>query len=160
MTFDEAAVSQWLADTAQKSAKLYAKLVKAGLAPALAITEPKAEPEPVPAPTIKQWTDQYIQGHPGKARTIELLEVTARSLCHMFGNDKRIDTFNAGDAETYRKWLQTKGNERKGYKSGLAPNTVRRTIGRTKQFFTAAIKHELISRNPFADELRCLPWIV
>jgi len=146
----EPAVSQWLADTAQKSAKLYAKLVKAGLAPPLAITEPEAEPKL--APTIRQWTDQYIQKHPGKTRTIELLQITARSLCHKFGNEKRIDSFTAGDAETYRKWLQTNGNERKGYKTGLAQNTVRRTIGRAKQFFTAVVKHELISRNPFADE--------
>ncbi len=81
-----------------------------------------------------------------------MLEITARSLCWKFGQDKRIDTFNAGDAETYRKWLQTNGNERKRYKVGLAPNTVRRTIGRCKQFFGLALKHELIRRNPFSDE--------
>lgn len=78
--------------------------------------------------------------------------VTARSLCHKFGDDKRIDNFNAGDAETYRKWLQTNGNERNKYKIGLASNTVRRTIGRCKQFFGSAVKHELITRNPFVDE--------
>jgi integrase len=81
-----------------------------------------------------------------------LLNQTARSLCYKFGDDKRIDTFTAGDAETYRKWLQSHGNERKKYKTGLAKNTVRRMIGRSKQFFKAAMKHEIIHRNPFENE--------
>jgi integrase len=34
----------------------------------------------------------------------------------------------------------------------LAKGTVRRRIGRAKQFFKAAIKHEIIDRNPFSDE--------
>ncbi|MGB0600423.1 MAG: tyrosine-type recombinase/integrase [Rubripirellula sp.] len=140
-------VAQWLSDLPMK---LYAKLVKKGLAAPRQADEP--EPEPDLPPTIKQWTGDYIKSHPGKPRTIELLEVTARSLCFKFGDDKRIDTFNAGDAETYRKWLQSNGNERKKYKVGLAPNTVRRTTGRCKQFFGSAVKHELIARNPFSEE--------
>ena len=150
----EPAVSQWLADIAQRSQKLYAKLVKAGLASPIQADEPEpvAEPEADPIPTIKEWTDRYIKEHPGKDGTIEQLEITARSLCKKFGDDKRIDTFTAGDAESYRKWLQTKGNERKKYKTGLATGTVRRRIGRSKQFFNAAIKHELIDKNPFAGE--------
>jgi integrase len=143
-------VAQWLAKLAENSGILYAKLVKKGLAQPLRAAEPAAEPDL--APTIRKWCDDYIAAHPGADRTIELLTVTARSLCHKFGDDKRIDTFNAGDAETYRKWLQTNGNERKKYKAGLALNTVRRTIGRCKQFFGSAVKHQLISRNPFDGE--------
>ncbi|EMI55831.1 tyrosine-type recombinase/integrase [Rhodopirellula sallentina] len=140
-------VAQWLADLPEK---LYAKFVKKGLAAPRKVAEP--EPEPDLVPTIRKWCDDYIADHPGSPRTIELLTVTARSLCHKFGDDKRIDTFTAGDAETYRKWLQTNGNERKKYETGLALNTVRRTIGRCKQFFGSAVKHELISRNPFEGE--------
>ena len=140
-------VAQWLADL---PTKLYSKLVKKGLAAPRQADELEAKLDS--PPTIKQWTDEYIRSHPGKPRTIELLEVTARSLCYKFGDDKRIDTFNAGDAETYRKWLQTNGHERKKYKAGLALNTVRRTIGRCKQFFGSAVKNELITRNPFEGE--------
>ncbi|WP_147871992.1 tyrosine-type recombinase/integrase [Stieleria maiorica] len=142
-------VAQWLADLPEK---LHNKLVKAGLAAPRVQPEPEPKPEPDLAPTLKQWTDNYIENHPGKPGTIEQLEITARSLCKRFGDDRRIDDINAGDAEDYRKWLQTKGNERKKYKTGLAEGTVRRRIGRTKQFFNAAIKHQIIDRNPFADE--------
>lgn len=142
-------VSEWIATRPEK---LHSKLVKAGLASPRAQPEPEPQPEPEQAPTLKEWTDQYIENHPGKASTINLLEVTARSLRKHFGDDKPIDSFTAGDAENFRKWLQTKGNERRGYKSGLAANTVRRRLGRTKQFFNFAIKHELITRNPFAGE--------
>lgn len=84
--------------------------------------------------------------------TIEQLEITARSLCKKFGEEKRIDQITPGDAEDYRKWLQKAGNERKKYKTGLAQGTVRRRVGRSKQFFNAAIKHKIITDNPFADE--------
>ncbi|WP_160167317.1 tyrosine-type recombinase/integrase [Rhodopirellula sp. SWK7] len=140
-------VSQWLADL---PAKLYAKLVKKGLAAPRQTAEP--EPEVALAPTLKKWTDDYIKKHSGAPRTIVLLEQTARSLRHKFGDSKRIDTFTAGDAETFRKWLESSGNQRRDYKTGLAPNTVRRIIGRCKQFFGSAVKNEVLTRNPFAGE--------
>ncbi|WP_236622168.1 tyrosine-type recombinase/integrase [Novipirellula maiorica] len=140
-------MTEWLADLPDK---LYRKLVKKGLAPPRIVAVP--EPEPDLAPTIKQWTDDYIKKHPGKPSTIEQLKITARSLCRKFGDDRRIDAINAGDAEDYRKWLQTEGNERRKFKFPLAEGTVRRRIGRSKQFFKAAIKHQIITQNPFADE--------
>lgn len=142
-------VSQWLAGL---PVKMYAKFVKKRLAPKRLEDQVCASPEPVLAPTVKEWTTQYIAKHPGKDSTIEQLEITARSLRKHFGEDRRIDTINAGDAEDFRKWLQTRGNERKAYETGLAEGTVRRRIGRSKQFFNSAIKHELITRNPFAGE--------
>ena len=45
-----------------------------------------------------------------------------------------------GDAQDFRLYLIGRG---------LAENTVRWAIGRARQFFTAAIKHGLIDRNPF-----------
>ncbi|WP_145207226.1 phage integrase SAM-like domain-containing protein [Stieleria magnilauensis] len=143
-------VAEWVASLPDT---FHSKLVKHGL------TAPRTPAEPADddahatsAPTIKDWTDNYVKNHSAKDGTIEQLEITARSICRRFGDDKRIDTFTAGDAEDFRKWLETKGNERKKYKVGLAKNTVRRRIGRTKQFFGAAVKHELISRNPFEGE--------
>lgn len=143
-------VAQWLAKLAESSGKLYAKLVKKGLAAPRQAAEP--EPEPELSPTIRKWCDDYIKNHPGACGTIQQLEIAARSLCRKLGDDRRINEVNAGDAEDYRKWLQTKGNEEKKYKAGLAQETVRRRIGRAKQFFNAAIKHEIIARNPFAGE--------
>ncbi|WP_404307628.1 hypothetical protein [Neorhodopirellula lusitana] len=105
-----------------------------------------------PGRTCSQIATNFIGNHPGADGTIEHLGITARSLRKKFGDDKCIDTFNAGDAEDNRKWLQTKGNERKKYKAGLAMGNVRRRIGRAKPFFNAAIKHKIIVENPFADE--------
>jgi integrase len=143
-------VAQWLADLPDT---LYSKLSKAGLAPERLPSEPEPEPEPEPQlPTVKQWTDQYIGKHSVKPSTLEQLEITARSLVKFFGTDRTIDSITAGDAEDYRRWLEKSGNERRKYKTGLAKNTARRRIGRAKQFFQSAVKHELLDRNPFADE--------
>jgi len=142
-------VSEWVGKLAEP---FHNKLVRLGLVAARQVVEPEVAPEPVRAPTIKDWTDRYVEKHSGKAGTVEQLEITARSLCHFLGADRCIDDVTAGDAEDFRKWLQTKGNERKKYSCGLADNTVRRRIGRSKQFFNAAVKHELIGRNPFAGE--------
>ena len=50
----EPAVSQWLADLASRSGKLYAKLVKAGLASPQQAEEPSPESEVKLAPTLKE----------------------------------------------------------------------------------------------------------
>ena len=142
-------VAEWLASL---SDKLYEKLVKHGLA-VPRVDSQEAVESLQQAPTIKEWTDDYIRQHPGKESTLMLLEVSARSLCTYFGPDQRLSEFTCGDAENYRKWLQMKGNERKEFKTGLKPNTVRRRIGRAKQFFRAAVKNGLIDRNPFEDEV-------
>jgi integrase len=142
-------VSEWLAKLPEK---LHSKLVRLDLVSPRQVLEPEPAPVDGLVPTIKAWTDQYIAKHAAKASTVEQLEIAARSLCKHLGDDRRIDAVTAGDAEDYRKWLLTKGNERKGYTCGLAANTVRRRIGRSKQFFKAAIKHELLTRNPFEDE--------
>jgi integrase len=144
-------VAQWLADLPDT---LYGKLTKAGLAPPRQpAPAPEPEPEPEPQlPTVEQWTEKYLSKHAVKAGTLEQLEITARSLVKFFGTDRRIDQITAGDAEDYRRWLEKTGNERQKYRTGLAKNTTRRRIGRAKQFFQSAVKHELIPQNPFADE--------
>ncbi|MDF1844334.1 MAG: phage integrase SAM-like domain-containing protein [Rubripirellula sp.] len=140
----DSVVSQWVADLPDK---LHAKLVKFGLA-----AERISEADD-PMPTLRTFTDQYVADHPGKDGTKEQLEITARSLCKKFGGETPMDQITAGDAEAYRKWLETTGNERRGYSCGLAKNTVRRRIGRSKQFFGYAVKLKLIAENPFADEI-------
>lgn len=143
-------VAQWLADLPDT---LYSKLAKAGLAPDRLPPEPEpVEPDPEPLPTLAKWTADYLGKHSVKPGTLEQLEIAARSLTKFFGPERRIDQVTAGDAEDYRRWLEKNGNERQQYETGLAKNTVRRRIGRAKQFFTSAVKHEILTRNPFAGE--------
>ncbi|MCA9190600.1 MAG: site-specific integrase [Planctomycetales bacterium] len=139
----DVAVAHWIAGL---SDKLHSKLVKLDLVPAREPSEPQAElaaADAVQMPTIKHWTNSYIEQHPGKERTILNLKQSAKNLCTYFKPDKALDSFTAGDAERFRKWLQGKG---------LAENTVRCRIRRAKQFFNAAMKDELLERNPFAAE--------
>lgn len=143
-------VAQWLADLPDT---LYCKLVKNGLAPPRLPAEPEPEPEPQPTlPTVLQWTTQYLEKHSAKPGTTEQLEITARSLAKFLGPDRTIDSITAGDAEDFRRWMEKFGNERKSYSTGLAKNTIRRRIGRSKQFFRSAVRHKLLPSNPFADE--------
>lgn len=140
-------VAEWIAALPDK---LHSKLSKAGLVPARKAAEPA--PEPVLLPTLQEWTDSYLKKHAGKHGTIRQLEVTQQTLLKHFGKGRRIDTITAGDAEDFRNWMQTNGNATKDYSCGLAVNTIRRRIGRSKQFFAAAVRHKLLTENPFAGE--------
>jgi integrase len=142
-------VAEWLASLKDN---FYNKLVKAGLAPARQQPEPEPAEPTSTAPTLKEWTDLYISKHSAKPGTMKNLRNAAEHLLQHFGNDRRIDTITAGDAEDYRKWLQKEGNQRLKNSNGLAEATLRRYIGRSKQFFRSALKHQLIACNPFADE--------
>lgn len=92
------------------------------------------------APSLGRWCKDYIAGRTDLApRSTARLEFAARLLVEHFGADRRLDSVTAGDAEVYSRWL---GQTR-------ASNTVRRQVGWAKQFFGAAVKHELLTRNPF-----------
>lgn len=143
-------VAEWLAALPDA---FYSKLVKAGLAPLRTQPELVEPTEPVnTCPTLKEWTDRYIGKHSAKSGTMDQIKVAAAHLLEHFGNDRRINTITAGDAEDYRKWLKKSGNRRSDHSTGLAEATLRRYIGRSKQLFRSAVKHELIDRNPFAEE--------
>ncbi len=70
-------------------------------------------------------------------------------LVEFFGADRRLDSITAGDAERWRIWLATQGNQRNNACQKLADNTVRRRTGRVRQFFGYAIKQGVITSNPF-----------
>src|SRR5262249_23467193 len=77
-----------------------------------------------------------------KPRTLINLDQARKRLLAFFGADKPIRDITEADAEEfYRSQLA----------EGLAPNTVRRTCGRAKQFLRFAVRKRLIPRNPFAD---------
>ena len=85
-----------------------------------------------------------------KAATLTALGHTRRCLLKFFGQSKLLRAITAGDAEEWRIWLATEGNERDTNRDELSDNTVRRRTGIARQFFNAALKKQFIDVNPFA----------
>ena len=77
-----------------------------------------------------------------KQSTRTVYDRTRKHLVDHFGPDKPLRSFTPGDADAWRLELMRKG---------LAENTIRRTCGIAKQFFTAAVRRGLIDSNPFAE---------
>ena len=79
---------------------------------------------------------------------------TRRNLVDFFGADKPLAQITTGDAKDFERHLKSDARE-KAYAgteatAGLSPNTVRKRINNSKQFFHDAVEHEIIDRNPFA----------
>jgi integrase len=77
-----------------------------------------------------------------KPQTTLLLTETGKSLKECIGADRSLASVTPGDADRFRLWLIGKG---------LSDATVRRRLGRAKQFFNAACRSRLIRDNPFAS---------
>ncbi len=93
--------------------------------------------------TIGGFTRELIDGRADiKPATKVNLERARTYLLEYFDANKPMRDFTAGDAEDFQQHL---------LRSGRAENTVRRALGRARQFFTAAIKRGLLVANPFAD---------
>ena len=92
------------------------------------------------SPTLANWLRKYIDGRTDvKGSTIINFKQVERDLLRFFGKDRRIDSITAGEAEDFRVSLKAQG---------LAEGTIRRRCKRAKQFFTAAVKREIIGKNP------------
>ena len=93
-------------------------------------------------PTVSQWCQDYLNSRSDLAHRTRLgLQQTARLMVEHFGLERRLDQVTAGDAEAFIHALEKR----------YAPNTVRRVTGWCRQFFAAAIKRGMLTRNPFAD---------
>ncbi len=92
--------------------------------------------------TLGKFTADYVESRRGdaKPRTIINLSVSRRELVRFFGEDRPMGEITSGDAIEYRSAMLGRG---------LADNTVRRHLGRARQFFAAAIDKGLIQKNPF-----------
>jgi len=111
--------------------ELHGKLVRAGLV---------AEKETA---TLGEFLQAYIESRSDvKPLTVEHYKRVQTDLVDCFGADRPLREITAGDADGFRLYLL--GKE-------LAENTARRRCGRAKQFFTAAVRRQLIASNPFAD---------
>jgi integrase len=128
--------------------KMYNKLATAGL------VVPRKSASKVKRYGLVEWIDKYMDDRADvKASTQTTYQRARDSAEAFFGKRIRIDEVTRADAAKFQKWLATEGNRRnvKDGKKGVASATLRRTIGKMKQFFSAAVKAELIDQNPFED---------
>jgi integrase len=101
-------------------------------------------------PTLGEWIDTYIGGRTDiKPRTLINMNQTRADLLQYFTAKKPLDRVTPGDAEDFHTWLKME--------RGLGEGTIRRECKRVKQFFNAAIKHRILTENPFAG-IKCGPY--
>lgn len=89
---------------------------------------------------LGNFTSRFIASKSGE--TERKLNDAARRLERFFGRNKDLRDINNTDALSFAKWLIEK--------EGLAENsTARRTLGYASQILAAAVKDDLIAKNPF-----------
>ena len=98
--------------------------------------------EAVSIPTVDAWFDSRLEMPGLSSGSVEQMRIASRDVCSRIG-DKQIDQVTAADAQSVRSWLKGRG---------LAENTIRRRIGRAKQFFRAAMLEGFIKANPFEGQ--------
>lgn len=101
-----------------------------------------------------EWIDKYIADRADvKTGTTVTYQRARNSAKAFFGTAKRLSDVTQADAARFAEWLKKTGNRRdkKNGKKGLSQSTVRRTVGRMKQFFGAAIKQGYVQSDPFAE---------
>ncbi len=128
----------WDNDTAEWVGRigddLSGKLANAGLVP---------HRERVVCPTLKKFSESVRDGKANlKPNTIRNYNQTIRRLVDHFGEDRQLDSISCGDADEWPEQM---------LKNGLAQATVGREVKRARQFFRAAVRHKLVSENPFTD---------
>ena len=93
--------------------------------------------------TVKDFLDSYVESRTDvKPGTVTMYGHTKRNLIYYFGADKPLRDITEGDADEWRLSL---------IRDGLAVNTVRRRVKYAKQFFGAAVRKNLIRKNPFGN---------
>lgn len=96
--------------------------------------------------TLAEWIEEYINSRTDvSSRTINNLRQAQGHIIRILGERKLLRDVNPGDGdELWRSML-----------SCLGENTVRRHMGRAKQFMRAAHRRRLIESDPFADIKGC-----
>jgi integrase len=94
------------------------------------------------ASRLGDFLDAYIAGRTdADPRTVTNLRIGAARLVDYpaFGRARELRTITAGDCDKWLIWL----------KGRYADATVNRTVKWARQFFRAAVREELLARNPF-----------
>ena len=109
------------------------KLTKAGL----------VEPRGGNATATGMFLDNYMVKRTDiKGGTRVAYGHTVRNLKAFLGEGKPLRSITKGDADDFQRYL---------IDQGLATATVNRRCGLAKTFLRAAVRHELLQRNPFED---------
>lgn len=127
------ATAAWLTEI---SDALHERLAKVGLV---------ERRDKAPVAMLGQFTADYIESRrvDAKPRTIINLGMSRRELVRFFGENRPMGEITSGHAIEFRSAMLGRG---------LADNTVRRHLGRARQFFAAAIEKELVQKNPFVHK--------
>ena len=119
--------SRWLTE---RDTVLIGKLSQAGLVP-------KRE-----SATLAAFIDSYVDSRTDvKPATKEIWRQGRLGLVGFFGADRRLRDITPGDADGYKLSL---------IGQGLAPMTVRKRLQFATTVFRSAVRHKLISEDPFA----------
>jgi integrase len=120
---------------------LHKKLARVGLVePRVVTVKDAATPQVM---TLEYWLESYIAKRTDvKAGTRTFYGHTQRNLIDFFGANKLICDITEGDADDFRRYLQTHLE---------SDATVNRRCGQAKTFFRAAVRYRLLAENPFRD---------
>jgi len=120
--------ARWIAEIPDDA---HAKLAAVGLV------------QPRQSKLLGPFLDEYMNGRTDvKLATLTNLGHTRRNLNGFFGETKPLRAITEGDADLWRVYLKGQG---------LAEPTIRKRCRNAKQFFRAAMRHKLVSSNPFTD---------
>jgi integrase len=130
-TTPEAEIAAWVNSLDKRMAT---KLTELGLIAARTVDTGK--------PLGRFLDDYFAKRIDVKASTQVAYGRVRRHLVKFFGEDRLLGSVTPGDADDFQLYLQGQG---------LAENTIRRHIGYARQFFKVALRHKLITENPFID---------
>jgi len=104
--------------------------------------------EPRKSMILGLFLEDYISGRTDvKPATLVNLGHTQRNMIKFFGPDKPLRDITEGDATDWCIYLK---------EQGLSEATIRKRCGNAKLFFRAAMKHKMVSSNPFLDLKSCV----
>ncbi len=129
------------------------------------LVEPRTEVAKPKGITLGAYLEHYLGQRQAlvtasklNADTLRNEHATRNCLLDKFGADKPLHEISCGDAEDFRNYLLTKGShsvKRCGSETvifarrPLAESTTRKRCSMANKFFRAAMRRELITRNPF-----------
>jgi integrase len=128
-------LSTWLRDLPEI---MYGRLAATGLVP------PR---EALKVPTLRELVERFESGLVVRQSTVVSYKQAFASLLAYFKPDTPIDTVTPAQAEQWRKWLATPSEQARR----LAPPTQAKRLKVVRGLFAAAVRWELLPRNPFAN---------
>ncbi len=92
---------------------------------------------------IEQYVQRRVDAKPG---TVKKWQATENQLNSFFGNGRDLRTITSGDADAFRLHLMASKTKR----GLMQTNTISKHIRVARQFFNAALRDELVVKNPFS----------